>query len=89
MPPNLKNVIYHSAEHEANDSYTNEEVDKMENYAPVEYSGLGFYYGDLPLNYKFHSDDMGEDFYFFKENHLELRLAKNIKLLHVKSIPLG
>ena len=37
---------------------------QMAPYAPIPLAGLGFYYGDIPLNYEFHADGkpfQGED----------------------------
>ncbi len=61
---------------------TDEEIHKLRNYDRVDCAGLGFYYGWVPLDYKFHTDLVGEDFYFYLENKLELRFAKKIRLDH-------
>ena len=53
-----------------------------------KWSGLGFYYGRLPLDYHFHTDDFGEDYYFFKDNEIEPIVA-NINITHIKNIPLS
>ena len=50
-------------------------------------AGLGFYYGDIPLDYVFHNDVYaGEDVYFFLDNFKleQNKVVKDIKLLHKK-----
>ena len=68
-----------------------EELDsfKMFDLLPEDYvAGLGFYYGDIPLDYKYHAFDkrskFGEDFNFYRENSLQLRFA-DVRLEHRKS----
>lgn len=64
-----------------------DETLKLPKYAPVYAGGLGFYYGDVYLDYHFHADyAKGEDEYFFLDNHLT-PLHVPIKLSHVKGIP--
>ena len=68
-----------------------EEYIKIKDWEKIDVAGLGFYYGELPLSYKFKYDaqpdnktGMGEDFYFFKDNKFNVKLAKNISLGHIK-----
>ena len=63
-----------------------DEVIAMAPFTRVDNGGLGFYYGDLPLDYKFHEEGVfgGEDLNFFHENpQLELRIV-NLNLRHLK-----
>jgi hypothetical protein len=68
---------------------TVEEFAKLGPYAPVPMAGLGFYYGDLPLEYEFHSDGKpftGEDLNFWYDNPgLKPRVAP-IPTKHLKVI---
>jgi len=69
-----------------------DDLTKIKEWQKVKAGGLGFYYGNLPLNYMFHMDEKlggrGEDFYFYLDNKIPLHVAKNIKLLHLKEIPI-
>lgn len=68
------------------DLMTVEEVRNLKPFDRVPNAGLGFYYGDLPLTYKFHEDGMfgGEDLNFFYENpDLEIRCV-DLGLKHLK-----
>jgi hypothetical protein len=47
--------------------------------------GLGFYYGDIPLDYRFHFDVMAEDVNFFRDNKIRLSYC-DLKLRHNKSV---
>jgi hypothetical protein len=64
-------------------------VDEIRNFQPfdrVPNGGLGFYYGDLPLSYRFHEDGVfgGEDLNFFYENpQLDVRIV-DLGLKHLK-----
>lgn len=70
---------------------TVEEFAKLGPYAPIPMAGLGFYYGDIPLKYEFHSDGkpfMGEDLNFWYDNpQLKPRVAP-IPNKHLKVIGL-
>lgn len=88
------NTVYHRQKFTSEDgsivekfdiAYTNDEIDKMPNYSKVDFAGLGFYYGYLPLTYNFMRDRMGEDFHFYYDNKLDIRLAKQVQLAHRKS----
>jgi hypothetical protein len=68
--------------------FTAEEFSKLKPYDTVPLAGLGFYYGDLPLDYEFHADGkpfMGEDLNFFYDTKIEPRVAP-IPLKHLKVI---
>lgn len=68
-------------------------VEEVRSFAPfdrIPNAGLGFYYGDLPLSYKFHEEGVfgGEDLNFFHENpQLEVRIV-DLSLEHLKVCPL-
>lgn len=67
-----------------------EEVRIKAPFDRIDNAGLGFYYGDLPLTYKFHEDGVfgGEDLNFFHENpQLEPRIV-DLNLKHLKQIPI-
>ena len=70
---------------------TPQEFSQMQPYAPIPFAGLGFYYGDIPLTYEFHSDGKpfaGEDLNFFFDNpQLKPRVAP-VPIKHLKVIPL-
>lgn len=70
---------------------TVEQFAKLEPYAEIPMAGLGFYYGDIPLKYKFHADGKpfaGEDLNFFYDNpQLKPRVAP-IPNKHLKVIGL-
>jgi hypothetical protein len=66
---------------------TVEEVADLDEYSNIWAAGLGFYYGDLPLEYKFHEGNpwVGEDLNFFCDNpQLETRVAP-MRVLHAKT----
>ena len=63
-----------------------DEVRAMKPFDRIGNAGLGFYYGDLPLSYRFHEDGIfgGEDLNFFHENpELETRIV-DLHLKHLK-----
>lgn len=71
---------------ENGDLLTVEEVRSKAPFDRIGNAGLGFYYGDLPLAYKFHEDGVfgGEDLNFFHENpQLEPRII-DLGLKHLK-----
>ena len=75
---------------ENGDLLTVEEVRGKAPFDRIANSGLGFYYGDLPLAYRFHEDGIfgGEDLNFFHENpQLEPRIV-DLNLKHLKVMPL-
>ena len=75
---------------------TQEQYKTIPDWSPVELAGLGFYYGDIPLDYTFKFDanivtggGFGEDFNFFNDHpQFNTKLAKGIKLAHMKYVPL-
>lgn len=70
---------------------TVDEVRKFQPWDRIEKAGLGFYYGDLPLTYKFHENAPhgGEDLNFWADNpQLEPRIV-DLELVHLKVMPLG
>jgi hypothetical protein len=76
---------------ENGDMMSIEEFSKLKPYDHIPLAGLGFYYGDIPLNYEFHADGkpfQGEDLNFFYDNPgLKPRMAP-IPLKHLKVIPI-
>ena len=54
------------------------------NYINLTHSGMGFYYGYTPKDYKFVWNDKGEDVNFFIDNNIKLLLDKRLKLMHQK-----
>lgn len=72
---------YTSIARENGDLLRPDEVVIMSPFDRVANGGLGFYYGDLPLDYKFHEEGTfgGEDLNFFHEN----------PQLQIRAVPLG
>ena len=67
-----------------------DDIGDMRRMETCDASGLGFYYGDLPLSYKFRSDnDIGEDINFFVDNKIKPKIVSNIEILHYKRVRLG
>lgn len=65
---------------------TPEEVRIKAPFDRVDNAGMGFYYGDIPLTYKFHESGVfgGEDLNFFHENpDLQIRMV-DLQLKHLK-----
>ena len=62
---------------------------EWKNYQPADVAGLGFYYGDLPLDYQFRFTEYGEDMNFFLDNRIKPKVVKTINLFHVKKMLLG
>jgi hypothetical protein len=62
---------------------------EWENYKDADVAGLGFYYGDLPLDYVFHFTDYGEDMNFFLDNNIKPKVVNSINIFHVKKMLLG
>jgi hypothetical protein len=81
------NVLMHKAEFGQKRFYTDEEIAALKDFEPLPdtVSGLGFYYGDVWLDYKYHYDQAHpEDVGFFEDNEVPLRFL-NIPLFHKKS----
>lgn len=69
---------------------TQQYVSEWENYQECDVAGLGFYYGDLPLNYKFNFDHgYGEDMNFFLDNKVRPKVVNAITIGHIKKMWLG
>lgn len=55
----------------------------VEDWSVVHPKGYGLYYGWLSTRYVWHSDAFAEEgSRFMSDNHIEVRLAKRVKLLH-------
>jgi hypothetical protein len=68
-----------------------EETKALKRWDRIPNAGLGFYYGDLPLDYQFHEDGVfgGEDLNFFYDNpQLDIRVV-DLELKHLKVVDLG
>jgi hypothetical protein len=82
---------YVALAHESGDLFTVEETKRLRPWDRVPNAGLGFYYGWLPIDYKFHEDGAfgGEDLNFFWDNPwLEPRVY-GLSLLHLKTMAIG
>ncbi len=62
----------------------------LKDWDTVFAGGLGFYYGDIPVNYIFRTNNIntgyGEDYWFFKDNNIQPRVVMSLKLYHKKMI---
>lgn len=69
---------------------TRDEVAKLRPWDPVFGGGLGFYYGDIPLEYVFHEGGKhaGEDLNFFADNSWIKPRFIDLGLIHYKVVPL-
>ncbi len=81
----LENGLYQTLSQEEIEKY------KKEAYLPKGYvAGLGFYYGDFDLNYKFEFGKYGEDINFYRymyENYPDFNLTlSNIEVKHIKQV---
>lgn len=67
--------------------YSDEDLAKLKTFdeLPDTVSGLGFYYGEINLDYQFHYDDRPEDINFFRDNKIQLRYL-DLRLYHEKKI---
>lgn len=72
--------------------YGAEKISALKPFDPLPNTvgGLAFYYGDTPIDYKFHIDDgyfgiMGEDTNFFVDNGIKLNYF-DVKLYHRKTL---
>ena len=70
---------------------TQDEYLKITSWDIVENAGLGFYYGDVPLDYVFHEGGKhaGEDLNFFADNPWIKPRFVDLGLIHLKVMPLG
>jgi hypothetical protein len=66
--------------------YSDEEYDALPDLAEVSDAGLGFFYGTLPLDYRFHAAANGEDINFFLDNEIHPHLMKKLRLGHLKPV---
>jgi hypothetical protein len=67
--------------------YSDSDLAKLKTFdeLPDTVSGLGFYYGEINLDYQFHYDDRPEDINFFRDNKIQLRYL-DLRLYHEKKI---
>jgi hypothetical protein len=81
---------YVALAHENGSLYTVEETRQLRPWDRVANAGLGFYYGWLPLDYKFHEDGAfgGEDLNFFWDNPWIEPRVFGLALKHIKSVEL-
>jgi hypothetical protein len=81
---------YVALAHENGSLYTVEETRQLRPWDRVPNAGLGFYYGWLPLDYKFHEDGAfgGEDLNFFWDNPWIEPRVFGLSLKHIKSVEL-
>jgi hypothetical protein len=81
------NVLMHHSGRGMVEAYTNEELAELKNLQelPDTVSGLGFYYGWIDLDYKFHYDEIPEDVNFFIDQKLLVRYV-DVPLLHEKRV---
>lgn len=83
----IANVMMKRQKNDQYRFYSDEELAKLKTFDPLPdtVSGLGFYYGEINLNYQFHYDDRPEDINFFRDNKIELRYF-DLRLYHEKKI---
>lgn len=84
MTGRLNWCVFHWTTHAP---FTDQELSDFKDYDVIDgFAGMGFYYGYTPLEYHFSlggPNDEGEDFRFFKENQIELRVL-HLKTRHLK-----
>lgn len=70
-----------------NGCYNNERFSNLKDWDVVPMGGLGFYYGDINLDYKFteNSKYQGHDLNFYYDNKIELRIV-DLGLKHIKTV---
>ena len=70
-------------------AYTDERKNKLKDWDVVKLAGLGFYYGDIPLDYEFTEVGkyQGHDLNFYNDNNIELRYV-DFGLKHIKTVML-
>lgn len=68
---------------------TIDEYHKIDNLSKVFAAGLGFYYGDIILDYEFYQGNFSEDINYMVDNKLDVRVCKDIHLFHKKPVMLG
>ena len=68
----------------------------LSDWSNVKFAGLGFYYGEIPMDYEFKFDSkfdrnegLGEDYHFFNDHpQFKTKLAKKLILGHYKTVRL-
>ena len=71
--------------------YSQDEVRALKPYDLIPFAGLGCYYGEMPLYYKFHLAPEGEqieDVLFFEENPQIVLRHFPLPLKHLKEFPI-
>lgn len=69
-------------------NYTDKTLAELKDWDEIGAGGLGFYYGDIPLDYVFRERDeqlYGHDLVFYKDNRIKLRVV-DLGLKHLKSV---
>lgn len=81
---------YVALAHEDGSLYTVAETKALRPWDRVPNAGLGFYYGWLPIDYKFHEDGAfgGEDLNFFWDNQWIEPRVYGLRLKHLKTMAL-
>lgn len=83
----MANVMMKRKKNDQYSFYSDEDLAKLKTFdeLPDTVSGLGFYYGEINLDYQFHYDDRPEDINFFRDNKISLRYL-DLRLYHEKKI---
>ena len=83
----MVNVMMKKRKDDQYSFYSNSDLAKLKTFdeLPDTVSGLGFYYGEINLDYQFHYDDRPEDINFFRDNKIKLRYL-DLRLYHEKKI---
>jgi len=83
----MANVMMKRKKNDQYSFYSDEDLAKLKTFdeLPDTVSGLGFYYGEINLDYQFHYDDRPEDINFFRDNKIPLRYL-DLRLYHEKKI---
>jgi len=83
----MQNVLMHLTPGKKTRCYTDQEIAGLKNLDPLPdtVSGMGFYYGNVFLDYKFHYDEIAEDVNFFIDQNLELHYS-DVQLWHEKKV---
>lgn len=83
----MVNVMMKRRKNDQYSFYSDDDLAKLKTFdeLPDTVSGLGFYYGEINLDYQFHYDDRPEDINFFRDNKIQLRYL-DLRLYHEKKI---
>ena len=83
----MVNVMMKRKKNDQYSFYSDSDLAKLKTFdeLPDTVSGLGFYYGEINLDYQFHYDDRPEDINFFRDNKIQLRYL-DLRLYHEKKI---